>query len=294
MSGAVAVFLSYLIWGLSPLYWKQLSHLPGGYVVLHRIVWSFVILICWFGLRECVHQCKSAASSKDFPLRIFAALCLGTNWLVFILAIEYNRAAEASLGYFVLPLLIILFGSLILREGISLTGKYAIGVVGLGIAVQLCAAEQFPSFALGLVASYLCYTILYKVRQWPVIQGALLEMALLSSVALFVLCWNYLNLLQNHSFHEIYLLLGAGPLTVIPLLLCNYGVKKIDLVLVGPLQYLNPSLQFFIAAFIFGEAISSVELTSFVCVWLGCAIFLYDRMRSRISKIPVHKMKLPS
>lgn len=280
MLAIVAVFLSYAVWGLSPLYWKELSHLPGGYVVLHRVFWSFLTLFLWFGAGKSVSSVGSLFRSHDFPLRVLAATCLGLNWFVFILAIEFDRTAQASLGYFVLPILVILIGSLYLKEKLSSVAKIATGIVAAGVVYQFFGAREFPIFALGVMGSYLCYTVLYKIKQWKVGESALMEMTLLSCLALAIGAVFYRDLLWTHSSRDWLFLVGAGPFTILPVLLCNFGVKQVEFVIVGPLQYLNPTLQFLVATVVFGEIVTDSELLSFGMVWIGCGLFLVDKLFS--------------
>ena len=274
---------AYIIWGLLPLYW-QLVEEAGAYEILaHRGIWSLLICISLLALRK---QLKSAyvmvRSSRTLSLLFLASGLLTINWGVYIWSVTVNRVVEAALGYYITPLINVTFGVLLLREKLRPAQWIAVTLAAAGVVILTLGYGSLPWIALVLAISWGSYSLIKKSLNLGALETLSLE-------TLFAFLPNlvFLFIIESNGSAEFgstwtisLLLFGAGAATVIPLLLFNGSTTRLPLSTVGLLQYITPTIMFFIGIFINNEDISKTKVIGFAFIWLALAVLSRDLYRS--------------
>jgi len=274
---------AYIIWGLLPLYW-QLVEEAGAYEILaHRGIWSLLICISLLALRK---QLKSAyvmvRSSRTLSLLFLASGLLTINWGVYIWSVTVNRVVEAALGYYITPLINVTFGVLLLREKLRPAQWIAVALAAAGVVILTLAYGSLPWIALVLAISWGSYSLIKKSLNLGALETLSLE-------TLFAFLPNlvFLLVIEGNGSAEFgstwtisVLLFGAGAATVVPLLLFNGSTTRLPLSTVGLLQYITPTIMFFIGIFINNEDISMTKVIGFAFIWLALAVLSRDLYRS--------------
>lgn len=280
--GYIQALSAYALWGIFPLYWKLLSHVPSVEVICHRIIWSLLVLTV---LTTYVKQWPDVSGllkdRKRLALCSLAAVLISINWLAFIWAVQNGYVVEASLGYFINPLLTVLLAVVIFRERISAIQWIAIATAFVGVGVMTWATGVFPWIAFSLATSFACYAAVKKRTTMPAISGLGMETAILAPLSLVLL--GYFRIYDSEavdlsSTDLQYLILG-GPITTLPLVLFASAAKSVPLVAMGMLQYVGPLIQFLLAYFWFKEDVSLGRLVGFVIVWVALAIFAWGTIQ---------------
>jgi chloramphenicol-sensitive protein RarD len=279
--GVLAAAGSYLIWGLFPIYFRALAGVPAPEVLAHRILWSSVFMVLlvslagrWGDVR------RQLAAPGTLPTLAASALLISTNWLVYIWAVHAGRVIEASLGYFVNPLVSVLLGVVFLREPLGRRQAAAVALAAAGVLVLLVRAGQPPWVALALAGTFGLYGLLRKRARVDPLAGLLAEVCMLLPLAAAFLGWRWLGGTAHFGAGaRVTLLLGAsGVVTAVPLLLFAVGVGRLRLSTVGLLQYLNPTAQLLIAVFAFGEPFGAAHAVAFGCIWASLALYTADAL----------------
>ena len=276
--GYVQAFSAYALWGIFPLYWKLVANVPSVEVICHRIVWSLVVLaVLTTYVRQWPDVMGLLKDRKRLALCSLAAVLISINWLAFIWAVQNGYVVEASLGYFINPLLTVLLAVVLFRERISVIQWIAIATAFVGVGVMTWATGVFPWIAFSLATSFACYAAVKKRTTMPAISGLGMETAILAPLSLALL--GYFRVYSSESVPLTPLTLGllvfGGPITTLPLVLFASAAKSVPLVAMGMLQYVGPLIQFLLAFFWFGEDVSIGRLTGFVVVWLALALFVW-------------------
>ena len=277
-NGLLAAALAYIIWGLFPLYFHQLSQIGAFELVLHRTLWAlgFLLLVLswrrqWQWLREAWRKPRLMA------LYATSATLLSVNWLIYVWAVNNQHVLEASLGYFINPLVNVLLGVLVLRER-PRPAQWAALTLAAGAVLWLSWHTGAPPWiALSLALSFGVYGLIKKTAPLDALEGLTLETLLLAVVAAPVLLgWDLSgrSALAGAPASLWAWLLLAGPLTAVPLLLFGHGARRIPLSTLGLLQYISPSLQFLLGVWLFHEPLQATRLTGFALIWL--ALLLYS------------------
>jgi chloramphenicol-sensitive protein RarD len=275
--GLPAAALAYIIWGLFPLYFHQLAHVGALEVVLHRSVWSLLFLMAVLGWqRRWRWLAELAGQPRLLALSAASALLLACNWLLYIYAVNSGQVLEASLGYFINPLVNVLLGVAVLHERPRLGQWLALGFAMLGVAWLTWTAGRMPWIALALAGSFGLYGLLKKTASLGALEGLTLETLLMAPLALPGLLWlsQHGGTLASADTNTWLWLLMTGPITAAPLLLFAYGAQRIPMVTLGLLQYLSPSLQFALGVFVFHEPLQAGRLAGFALIWT--ALLLYS------------------
>lgn len=284
--GVLYAALAYVAWGLFPIFFKQLSHVNAVEVVMHRMVWSLVFLLVvlatlgrWAWLRDVARQPKVLAA---FAL---SALLLSVNWSVYVWAVQNAHVLDASLGYFILPLVNVAFGFVFLHERPRPVQWLAVAVAASGVVWLTLQAGRLPWVALLLAATFGVYGLLRKVARLGALEGLTLETLLLAPFALGLLVWWAWHgqgvLVQGFGLGNastLGWLLLAGPLTAIPLLLFAAGARRIPMATLGILQYISPSLQMGLGVWLYGEVFESARAIGFYLIWLALVIYSLDSL----------------
>jgi len=280
----------YAVWGVIPLFWKYLDHLPAYEVLLHRIVWSVPFLAVWLLVRG---RLKSAFQGitdlKTCMMMMTSAVLVSINWGIFIWAVSNDRIIDASFGYYINPIMNVIIGYLLLSERLSRGQMVAVALAVIAIAVQVWNLGSLPWISLSLAFTFSFYGFLKKkTAKVGAAQGLFIEVLLVAPFALAGIYYLQLQGQNHFSFdtqNNGVLLILAGLLTVVPLVLFAAGARRIRLITLGLLQYIGPSLNFLIAIYIFDEVATPLQLVSFALIWTGLAIFSYDAYKSERNRI---------
>lgn len=275
--GIVYATLAYTAWGLFPLYFKQVADVPALEVVMHRTLWSMlfllgvlVVLKRWTWLRALRHQPRVLLA---FAL---SALLLSSNWLTYVWAVNNQHVLDASLGYFILPLVNVAMGFVFLHERPRRGQWVAVAVATAGVLWLTLQTGRLPWISLVLALSFGFYGLLRKVAVLGALEGLALETLMLAPIAMVVLVvWGAQGqgvLVQGEPISMGWLLLG-GPLTAVPLLLFAAGARRISLTTLGILQYISPTLQFGLGVWLFGEPMQAARLAGFGLIWAALVVY---------------------
>ena len=286
--GILAILISGIIWGFSPLYYKVLGHVPPVELLAHRVVWSVVFFVAVLSFQRRLGALWSAISTWRSAATLFAAsFFIGINWFIFIRSIQIEKATEASLGYFIFPLVVVCIGWVGFGERLSRLQNTAIALATVGVVIITVSQGVLPWIALIISISFGLYGyVKKKISTGPVV-SVTAEVLLLVPFALAVLfathrpveSGGYTDGVFGQSLYDSVLLMLSGPLTATPLIFFSYAAKRIPMATLGLLNYLNPTLQFFCAVAIFGEPIGILQFASFGLIWLALALYSGDSFR---------------
>ncbi len=288
--GIGALVATCLIWGLSPLYYKLLAHVPPLEVLSHRTLWSLLlfggILLAQGRLTQLGDLLRPG---RGLFLLVVASLMISTNWFLYILSIQIGRTVEASLGYYIFPLVAVVLGRVVFGERLSRGKWFAVMLALIAVLVLTAGLGVAPYISLVLATTFGLYGVIKKgVRQGPVVSvtGEVLLLAPLAAIWLagvHLAGWEGLvgrNLATfGHDLRDSLLLAFSGPMTAVPLILFSYASRRLNLSTIGVLQYLNPSLQFLCAVAFLGETLTRWHLIAFPLIWLALAIYSLEAIR---------------
>ena len=286
--GILAILISGIIWGFSPLYYKVLGHVPPVELLAHRVVWSVVFFVAVLSFQRRLGALWSAISTWRSAATLFAAsFFIGINWFIFIRSIQIEKATEASLGYFIFPLVVVCIGWVGFGERLSRLQNTAIALATVAVVIITVSQGVLPWIALIISISFGLYGyVKKKISTGPVV-SVTAEVVLLVPFALAVLfathrpveSGGYTGGVFGQSLYDSVLLMLSGPLTATPLIFFSYAAKRIPMATLGLLNYVNPTLQFFCAVAIFGEPIGILQFASFGLIWLALALYSGDSFR---------------
>jgi len=272
---------AYILWGLLPLYLKLLTGVPAVQVLAHRVVWSLLLLAIVVVVLGRLRTVRAAARGRTLALLAISATLIAINWLTYIWAVQHAHVLEASLGYFINPLVNVALGVAVLGERVSRVQRVAVGIAAAGVAVMALSGGGAIWISLVLAVSFGLYGLIRKVAAIDALGGLTIETLLLAPLSLVVLA--YAGAAGNAAFGQErsvdLLLILAGPVTAAPLLLFAAAARRLTLATLGLLQYLGPTLQFAEAVLIFGEPLRPVHVVTFAAIWTGCALYAWDAWR---------------
>lgn len=281
-AGVLFAIVAYSMWGFAPMYFKLLAYMPATEILVHRIVWSGVVLLLLVALRNQWPKIKAAIKSRKIMLILLAAgLLLGANWLLFIWAVNNDQLLEASLGYYINPLFNILFGRLFLAERLRPMQKGAVVFAISGVAIAVAGLGYLPWIALVLAISFSLYGLLRKKVAVDSMPGLFIETAMMLPAALvywLLFAGESSDMLSNSAYTNVLLIL-AGVVTTAPLLCFTAAARRIQYSTLGFFQYIGPSIMFILAVFYYQEPLDKARLITFGFVWTGLAIFCWDSFR---------------
>jgi chloramphenicol-sensitive protein RarD len=279
-NGLTAAICAFAIWGVLPLYLKPLHALPALEIMSHRIVWCCVLVFIWLGIRGETGAVWTALANPGTRYRLVAsAVLISVNWLIYVWSIANGHVIDASLGYFINPLLNVVLGVLVLGERLNLSQKAAVSLAAVGVLYLAVVAGRPPWIALALAASFGCYGLIRKVVKVEAVPGLATETLLLAPFALGFLLWMEAQgtaAFGHAALHINALLLGSGLVTALPLALFAYGARLIPLSTVGLVQYIGPSLQFLLGVVVFREAFTFERGIGFALIWTALALYAAD------------------
>ena len=273
---------AFVIWGLMPLYWHLLKAVPSLQIVLHRAVWCAVLVATWLTLREGTRWFREVfAQPRLAAMLAVSGTLIAFNWGLYVWAVNSGHVVEASLGYFINPLLNVVIGVLFLRERLSWPQWVAVALAAAGVVWLTFNYGSFPWIALSLAASFALYGLIRKLAAVEAVRGLGVENLFVFIPALVALCWIELHggggffSLRWGGWNESLLVLG-GALTAVPLIFFAYAVRRVPLTVVGLLQYIGPTLQLLLGVFFFGEPFGLDRAIGFGFIWAGLLVFAVD------------------
>ncbi|RTZ92735.1 MAG: EamA family transporter RarD [Deltaproteobacteria bacterium] len=281
--GILLAIGAYVLWGLFPLYWKQLQVIPAKEIVAHRIVWSLVFLGIILSLRKEIQKALSTARQlRIIAIYACSAVLLFINWLTYIWAVNSGYIVDASLGYFINPLVSVLLGIIFFRERLRIGQWAAIILAGIGVGYLTFKYGSLPWIGLVLAFSFGTYGLIKKLAPLEALEGQTIEMGILTFPALFFLI--YLEAHHTASFGHAgvtptLLLILGGAVTATPLLMFSAAARQIPLSMIGILQYLAPTLQFSIGVWVYGEAFPRYKLIGYSLVWSALLVYTLEGFR---------------
>jgi chloramphenicol-sensitive protein RarD len=287
--GTWYAIVAYVLWGLSPIYWNLVPDIGASTLILSRIVWSVPILIAVLAFTG--KLTSFTASYRSWKPRLITAAAAGflfINWALFVWSVANDHIVDASLGYFINPLVSVGLGVIILGERLRRVQWIAIGIAAAGVVIMTIAVGALPWISLTLAFSFGTYGLLKKQPETPPPVVSLLgETSLIAFPALIygALFNDPTGPTFGSSAAVSTFLIGAGAVTVVPLLLFGGAAKRIPLSMVGLLQYITPSLQLFLGVAVYGETLSGEELIGFIAVWIALGVYSADSFRAKQSRV---------
>jgi chloramphenicol-sensitive protein RarD len=274
--GIICAFSAFFLWGIFPIYFKTVSYIQPLEMLCHRIVWSALLLSAALYFLKGFNEVKTAfCSPRVIALLFITGVLITSNWLVYIYAVMNDMVAEASLGYFINPLVNIVLGILFLKEKTSILEKIAISIAFLAIMLEIIKLGSLPYIALALAFSFGFYGLIRKMMKISSFGGLFIETSLIAPLALGYLI--YLGDELSFSFDStVWLVALSGPVTVIPLLLFASAASRIRLTTVGFIQYLSPTITLSLAILVYNEPLSMSRIVTFALIWLSLIFVIAD------------------
>jgi len=268
------------IWGLSPLFYALLSHIPPMEVLAHRTLWSLVIFAGILALQGRLAELPAALSTRRrFLLVALSTAMISVNWFLFIYAVGVGRTVEASLGYYIYPLVAVAIGAVVLREGLGALQAVAVALAAGAVLILTVGLGAPPWISLTLATTFGVYGLLKRwVTAGPVV-SVTSEVLLFLPLALGYLIWLASEGGLNLSPGDMALFVASGPMTAVPLILFSYAAKRVRMATVGLIQYLNPSLQFAVAVLILNEVITVWHMIAFPVIWAALTLYSVATLR---------------
>lgn len=277
MRGLLLAISAYGIWGCFPLFFSLLSNVSAFEVLAHRIVWAYLftgLVILGLGRRK--QLAALIANRRALAWLSLSAALISINWLVFIWAVSAGRVLESSLGYFITPLVSLFLGRLLLKESMNRWQVVAGFIALVAVLFELVAIGRLPWVSLVLASSFGLYGLVRKMQPVDSLNGLQVETMVVLPVALLYLAWLWSagQMMFAQSLSDTVLLIAAGAVTAVPLLLFAAAARRLDLIVVGFIMYLNPTLQFLSAVFILDESYPPQRLLTFVLIWIAMGFFM--------------------
>ncbi len=284
---AIAAFT---LWGFLPLYWKSLKHVPAFEILAHRILWSFVFVFILLLFSGRWRQLKGILTNKSKRLAVFiSSLLISINWFIYIWAVNANHVVEASLGYYINPLISIALGMIFLKERLNFWQLISLMLAIIGVSVITLQFGQVPWIAITLALTFGVYGLSKKVANLDAITGLTLETLFVVPVALIYIVFiqaNGTGALGVSSIFTTLLLIGAGIATATPLLWFAQAASRVPLSTIGFAQYLAPSISLFLGVVVFKESFTTSHLLSFGFIWLALFLYSFSKTSLLISNQP--------
>ncbi len=282
-TGIVLAFSAFIFWGIMPVYWKQLDQVPALKILSHRIFWSFVFLFLYFVVRKSLNSITTLFSDRKRTLNILIrALLIGSNWFIFVWAINTGKVVESSLGYYISPLFSVILGVLVLKERLTRLQYVSFLLACAGVAVLAFGYGRLPWVSLLLAGTFGMYGLLKKLSPSGSFEELFAELLFIAPLAggfLLFRVFQGAGVGSGVPVVESVLLVAAGVATAAPLILFGYAAKRVPLSTLGFIQYLAPTSMFLLGVFLFKELFSWIHLAGFFCIWAALGLFSYSAVR---------------
>ena len=286
--GIVYATLAFVMWGLFPLYFHRIAAVPALEVILHRSAWSMLFVL---GLLAALGRFDWLRKLRSQPRQIgsfaLSALLLSGNWLLYVYAVQSGQVVEASLGYFINPIVSVLLGVLVLHERLNRVQWTAVALAAAGVLWLTALGGRLPWIALLLAVSFGLYGLMRKTSSLGALEGLALETMLMAPLVVPLLSWWTLRgsgaLAHGDVALNSWLIIG-GPMTALPLLLFAAGARRLPLATVGLIQYVSPTIQLALGVWVFHEPFDRAKLLGFAFIWAALALYSADGWRrSRVA-----------
>ena len=282
-SGLMAAASAFLIWGCSPLYWKPLASVQPLEIICHRIVWGAPCAVLVLLLTGRLGKVRDVfASRRMVAMMLLSSLLVSVNWLTYVLAVNSARVVEASMGYYINPLVNVFLGFVFLRDRLRRLQWVAIALAAVGVLNLVVDYGRLPWVALVLAFTFGSYGLVRKVVRVDALPGLLFELSLLGLGAVSYILWReHLGLggLGNGDATVVTMLLASGVFTVLPLFLFTIGARNLRLATLGLTQYIAPTGMFTLGVFVYGEPFTRTHLVTFLFIWAGVAVYAWEGVR---------------
>lgn len=284
--GGLSALGAYFLWGLMPIYWKLINGPSAEEVLANRIFWSFLFMLLVLLFTRKFKLLKTdiialLSSPKRLMTIIAASLVITVNWFVFIWAVDHGHVVQASLGYYINPLVSVLLGMIFLKERLSMWQMISFVLALIGVLIMTFHTGTFPWISLLLAFSFGFYGLLKKMVKLGAMTGLTIETSVMTPVALI-----YLLLIDANGIHTFtsnpemgWLLAGTGVITAIPLLLFAAGANRISLAMVGFFQYIAPTLMLVLGTLVYNEPFNNGDFVAFILIWISLVLFTASRMK---------------
>ncbi|MCX7157307.1 MAG: EamA family transporter RarD [Rhodocyclales bacterium] len=289
--GIFAGVIAYLVWGLVPVFFKQIAEVPAVEIIAHRVVWAMLLMTALIGFgRGFADAWRVARIPRQLARIALASFLVISNWLTFVWGVNNGHILETSLGYFILPLLNVALGVLVLKERLRPLQWLAVLLASTGVTIEAVRAGGLPWIALVLAGTFGIYGLLRKQLPLDAASGLFLETVCMTPPALAWLGWlaysgqSHFGTGQSLLDGRDLMLIATGPVTAIPLLLFAVAARRLPLSMMAFLQYLAPSITFLLAVLVYREPLDLSRLLTFAAIWLGLAIYSFDLLKSAAAR----------
>ncbi len=280
IQGIGAVSLAIFLWGILPLYWKQLDRVASDQILANRVIWSFVFVLIILIFQGRIRELLAQSHKSQSIILCISGIIISLNWFTYIYAVNSDQIIEASLGYYINPLLTIFLGRVVLKEKLDHLQLIAVVLAGIGVSIITYSYGRVPLIALVLALTFSAYSLVKKRVNTEVIMGLSIE-----TMAVLPLALGYLVFKNNQgqlaypnlTVTELLFILGTGIITAIPLLLFSYGTRKVPLTTVGFIQYLAPTISLFLGIFLYKETFTTVHIITFVFIWTALMLYSFSQ-----------------
>lgn len=282
--GVLLAISAYTMWGIAPIYFKALGAVPALEILSHRVIWSFFLLAALLHFGRHWRSVRDIFCDKRKLIYLTtSAILIGVNWLIFIWAVNANHMLDASLGYYINPLINVLLGMLFLGERLRKMQWVAVALAAAGVLIQLIAFGSVPLVAIALACTFGFYGLLRKKVSVNAQTGLFIETLVLLPAALIYVLWIANSATSDFTQNTMslnLLLIAAGVITTLPLLCFTGAATRLKLSTLGFFQYIGPSLMFLLAVAVYGEAFSLDKALTFVFIWGALVVFSFDGLRN--------------
>lgn len=284
--GVLSALFAFFLWGILPLYWKLLPEFSPLHILLHRIIWSAIFLLLIVAFQKKLGSLRDVfRQRRQLQLFFLSGALIGGNWLLYIYAVASGQTTEASLGYYLCPLVTVVLAAVFLHERLSSFQWIAFAFATIGVFARIIVEGRFPSIAVVLAVSFALYGLIRKKLAFDTIVGLSIETLLLTPFAFVGFSMMAIEP-QSHLAQQIAsaipLLIGTGVVTSLPLLFFGYGVRHAPLSVIGFFQFFGPTIQLLIALYVFHEPVHQHTLVPFCIIWAGVALFIFDSLRRKV------------
>lgn len=281
-AGVIYAVCAYTLWGILPIYWKLINSVFSIEILSNRIVWAFAFTIVIIAVTKQWDELKGIAKDRKQMVYIFiAAILITINWGIYIWTVNSDKIVDASLGFYINPLLAVALGVLIFKEKLSYFAGAGLIIASIGVIIKTVQYGKIPWISLGLAISFGLYGAIKKSVKASSIVGLTLETAMITPVAAAYLVSRQVNgvsAFQTEDPLVILLLIGAGVVTAVPLLLFASGARRLPLSLIGFTQYISPTISLLIGIFMYHEGFTTVDLIAFCFIWAALAIYSFSQI----------------
>ncbi len=282
-NGVICVLACQLVWGVLPVYWQALVPIPSWIIILYRMTTMFVYTYIAARLKYSREEIWAPLKEKGVFVRyLINGLLLAANWSTYIWAMTTGHMIQSSIGYYIEPIVICLFGVIIFKEKLTKYNLTAMALAALSLTVMLIHYGQIPGVALGLALTWACYSAMKKATSRPPVVELVYEtmpLALVAVIAIIVIETKGIGALSYGVPGKYALLFASGLVTLIPIALFGSAAKKVELFLIGLAQYISPTITLLLGIFAYKEPIDRVQVISFAIIWIGLVFFSYGEYK---------------